>query len=98
MSLPIIIKPFAEDEFEQSVQWYENRQPGVGLTFEAKVQATLSTIEAYPDRYPIVLRNIREAPVDGFPFSIYFQVRPNRIDVLSIFHQARNPSIWQGRA
>ena len=70
MSLPISFRPLARAEYEGSAAWYDAQQPGLGLTFEAAVQSALNVIAGQPDRYPIAVRDIREAPVARFPYCI----------------------------
>lgn len=95
--LPILFRPLAETEYNEAADWYDDREPGLGAEFEARVEAALSVIAGQPDRYPAVVRDIREAPVSRFPFCIYYRVRSNRIIVVSVFHQSRDPKEWQSR-
>ena len=98
MSLPVIFRPMARSEYLRAIEWYENQQPGLGADFEASVEAVLTTIANQPDRYPIAERDIREAPVHRFPYCVYYRVRPDRIEVLAVFHQSRDPAEWQSRS
>ena len=97
MSLPIVVRQLAQAEFDTSVAWYDTQQAGLGDDFAEAVQQTLDTIAANPKRYPEVYGEAREAAVAGFPFCVYYRVRPNRVVVLSVFHTSRDPSVWQGR-
>ena len=97
MSLPIIIRPQAQDEYDESIRWYESQQQRIGTKFEREIQTVISTIISQPDRFAMAYQDIREAPVNHFPFSIYYKLRPNRIVILSIFHQSRDPIVWKSR-
>jgi len=66
--------------------------------FGAEVQAVLDTIAGRPDRYPVVVRDVREAPVARFPYCVYYRVRPGRVVVISVFHTSRDPAVWQSRS
>ena len=98
MTLPIVHRPAAQSEYEGSIRWYEEQRPGLGYEFEAEVQAALDAVASHPNRYPVAARDIRQAPVDRFPFSIFYRIRSGRIVVVSVFHHARDPAEWQGRA
>jgi plasmid stabilization system protein ParE len=98
VSLPVVFRPAAEAEYVGAVAWYEGQQPGLGSDFEAEVQTVLDTIANHPDRYPIAHSDTREAPVRRFPYCVYYRVRPDRLVVLAVFHQSRDPADWQGRA
>ena len=60
--------------------------------------AMLDRVAAQPDFYAAVWNDVREALVPGFPYCVYYREEPGRVLVLSIFHTARDPSVWQGRA
>jgi plasmid stabilization system protein ParE len=98
VSLPFVFRPAAEAEYLGAVAWYEAQQPGLGSDFEAEVQAVIDTIANQPDRYPAVHRDTREAPVKRFPYCVYYRVRSDRLVVLAVFHQSRDPADWQVRA
>jgi toxin ParE1/3/4 len=97
MSLPVIFRRAAQAEFDDSANWYEQRQAGLGQAFTAAVQQLLDRIAAQPTFYPQVLQDVREALVPGYPFCIYYREEPGQLLVLAIFHTGRDPSIWQGR-
>lgn len=94
---PIIYRRIARREFDESIDWYEGQRHGLGDEFESEIQRAITDISSFPYRYPIVERDVRQAPVDRFPFSVYYRVRAGRIIVLSVFHNARNPAECQGR-
>ena len=88
----------AEAEFLNAVAYYEDQQPGLGEDFEFKVRKVLQTIAQQPNRYPIAIRDIREAPTPRFPYCVYYRVSRKRIFILAVFHQSRDPKEWQSRA
>ena len=97
MTLPTVFRPAARDEYDQAFAWYEGQRAGLGLEFEEEVERILGEIAVHPKRYPIVLRDIREAIVRRFPYCIYFRVRHSRLIILSVFHTSRDPAEWQSR-
>lgn len=98
MSLPVVLRRAARAEFDDAADWYEQRQVGLGATFTAAVQRVLDQISAQPDFYPQVYQDVREALIPGYPYCVYYRPEQSQVIVLSIFHTARDPSIWQGRA
>lgn len=97
MTHSIIFRPVAQAEHLKAVEWYEDQQSGLGQTFDAAVQTLLVTIANHPDRYPIADGDIREAPVHRYPYTVYYRLRSEYIEVLAVFHQSRNPTEWQSR-
>ena len=98
MSGPLVFVRPARAEFDEAAEWYDQRKSGLGAAFTAAVQQSLDHICDRPLMCPVVLDDIREARVEGFPYSMYFRINARHILVLAIFHDARDPSIWQDRA
>jgi plasmid stabilization system protein ParE len=44
MTLPIVFRRVARNEFDEAADWYEQRRPGRGAKFIAAVEAVLSRI------------------------------------------------------
>jgi toxin ParE1/3/4 len=98
MSLPVVFRRAARAEFDDAADWYEQCRARLGAAFTAAVQWVLDQIAARPDFYPQVYQDVREALVSSYPYCVYYREEPGRVVVLSVFHTARDPSIWQGRA
>ena len=97
MRLPISFRTVAEAEFDAAFDYYEERQPGLGLEFVAEVQWEIDKIAENPLLHQVVHDDIRMGVVRRFPYTIFFRNHPHRIEVIAIFHTNRDPSIWQAR-
>ncbi len=97
MKLPILFRPLAQSEYELAAAWYDQARAGLGIEFESAVDALLDEAATTPERFPIADGDVREAPLARFPYCIYFRVRRNRLIVVAVYHQSRDPSGWQGR-
>lgn len=97
MSLPLVLRPVAQAEFDAAATWYEGQRHGLGGDFVSEVQQVLDTIAGQPDRYPVVAGNVREASVNRFPYCVYYRVKPDRVVVIAVYHTSRDPSIWKNR-
>ena len=98
MSRRIVFRRLARCEFDEAADWYEKRRTGLGTLFLAAVQHVLDQIVVNPQRYAVVLEDVREGPVRRFPYAVYYRAEERRIVVLAIFHVSRDPEIWQTRA
>ena len=98
MTLPVVFRRVAQAEFDDAADWYEQRTSGQGAVFTAAVRGVLDRIAAQPALYAEVFQDVREALVPGHPYAIYYREEPTRLVVLAVFHTARDPAIWQGRA
>ena len=97
MSLPVGFRPAAWAEYVAAIAHYDGERPDLGSDFETEVQAVLGVISNTPDRYAVVARGIREAPLHRFPYSVFDRVRNQQLVVIAVFHQSRDPKEWQSR-
>ena len=97
MTRKLVFRRVADAEFNEAALWYERQRDGLGLDLIEQVQNVIDRIAEDPLRYPIILRDIREAIVSRFPFAVYYHVKTDRIVILAVFHCSRDPSIWQSR-
>lgn len=95
--LPVRFLPPARREFDDARDWYEEQSAGLGDEFETAIHEKLLSIRQHPDMYSCVEDDIREAPVSRFPYVVYFWAEDHEIIVASVFHQSRDPAVWQGR-
>lgn len=98
MSRPLEFHIAAEDESVEDHNWYERRSPGLGKKFADQIDRTLDLIRSFPESYPIVRRDVRQALVKKFPYAIYIRILPDRIHILAVFNTSRDPAEWQWRS
>ena len=92
-----MFKRAARSEFDADADWYERRRAGLGAQFTAAVRNVLDRIADEPQAYATVLEDVREAPVQRFPYCIYYREEVEQIVVLAVFHTSRDPAVWQNR-
>ena len=97
MTLPITFHRAARTEYHKAIDWYEAQRQGLGDEFEEEVQFVLDRIAAVPELHQCVLNDIRRGVVRRFPYTVFYRVKANRIRVIAVFDNRRDPSIWQGR-
>lgn len=98
MSRTIIFRRLAGREFDDAVDWYNDRQPGRGGRFAAAVSRVLRQIADQPELYAEVEDGVREAPVPRYPYCVYYRTEPDHIIVTAVFHTSRDPADREGRA
>jgi plasmid stabilization system protein ParE len=98
MSLPVTFRRAARAEFDEAHAWYEHQRPGLGDQFSERVQEVLDRIAATPEVHQCVYKDVRRSVVQGFPYSVLYRVKSDKIVVIAVFHGKRNPAIWQARA
>lgn len=95
--MKLIIRPEAEADLLQAIDWYEGRGPGLGADLLRCVDACLERIRRHPEAYPLVHRSTRMAIVRRFPYLVLYRSLEDSISVIAIFHANRNPMIWRQR-
>src|SRR5437867_3334221 len=95
MTFRVIAEAEAKLEWNVAVDWYEEREPGVGLRFDDELRAFLQTLAHRPERFRLATRLTRKAKVPPpWPYSVYFTVNNEHreLTVLAIWHGKRNPA------
>ena len=98
MNLPMRLLPEAKAEFDASADWYEQQCRGLGVDFVARIREVFKRLAVNPKLYAIVYRDVRQAIVTRFPFVVLYREVPGELLVISVFHTAQDPSLWQARA
>ena len=97
MTRPLIIRPAAEADIEKAYRWYEDQRVGLGAEFLGVVEAGLSSIGRNPERYPEHYKRARRLVLRRFPYSLFFVIQPDLIEVIACTHGRRNPRHWRSR-
>ena len=84
-------------ELDEAKEWYDLQQNNLGERFVNEIDKTVIRINDNPFQFPKERKQIRKAVVNNFPYSIFFYVTDNLINVFAVFHSSRNPMIWKKR-
>ena len=57
----------------------------------------IENIKQNPNSYPIAHADIRKYTIKKFPFIIYYRIKDSVIQIIAVFHNSRNPEIWNKR-
>ncbi|MCK6524603.1 type II toxin-antitoxin system RelE/ParE family toxin [Myxococcota bacterium] len=96
-TLKINVRPAALDELERAWSWYEDRRPGLGEEFRACVDAALGAAARDPLAYPRIHGELRRVLVRRFPYVVLYLAEADRLEVIAVFHGARDPREWRRR-
>ncbi|MFZ4700119.1 MAG: type II toxin-antitoxin system RelE/ParE family toxin [Candidatus Methylumidiphilus sp.] len=97
MNLPIRLLPEAKAEFDAAADWYEQQRRGLGLDFVTRIREVFKRLAVNPKLYAMVYRDVRQAIVTRFPYVVLYREVQGEILVISVFHTAQNPTLWQIR-
>jgi plasmid stabilization system protein ParE len=91
------LKSPADLDYLQALQWYEERQPGLGLEFDAEPLSLFERIKQNPELFQKETDLVRKARMPRFKYRIYFRVEGNEIGALAIWHPSRDPDTLRRR-
>jgi plasmid stabilization system protein ParE len=95
--MKLLLRPEAKADVAEAVRWYEEQRPGLGQELRQKLRTCLGLLEQNPLLHAQIFEEIRRAPLERFPYSVFYLVQGSTIEVVAILHNARNPAVWQGR-
>jgi len=87
----------AECELAESVDFYNDRVPGLGDDFFVAVKLAGRQIQADPVRRPLRRDGTRQIRMQRFPYAIVYRDQPERIEIVAVAHGARRPGYWRKR-
>lgn len=88
----------AEIEAADAIDWYEEKESGLGTSFREAIETTIEAIRNTPSAFPIVQGTwVRRALTQRFPYSIIYTNNEDAILIIAVFHSSRNPIVWRGR-
>jgi plasmid stabilization system protein ParE len=97
MKYRLRIRREAQQDIRSAGEWYERQSPQLVDRFQQEIGTAMMSVEAHPLLYAVIYRDIRRVMTRRFPYAIYFIVEDDRISVLRVLHQARDPQEWQSR-
>lgn len=99
MGFKLIYAAEVYDDLQQNIDWYNEKQSGLGSRFFEAVKEQISRIKKTPYGNAVRYEEVRCTKVKGFPYMIHFKVFPdiNTIKVTAVFSTHRDPTIWKGR-
>jgi len=87
----------AEEELGKAIEYYEEKEVGLGLRFYAEYRAALERILAYPDAWYALSGNTRRCRTKVFPFGIIYQLRNDGILIVAVSELHQKPGYWKDR-
>ncbi|MDB6057340.1 MAG: hypothetical protein JWO95_1184 [Verrucomicrobiales bacterium] len=95
--MTLIILDAAEREFNASVDYYESREPGLGVEFRTEAEAIFERILRNPE-LPHLRRGLyRRINFPVFTYYAAYIIRGDVVWVVAIAHAHRQPEFWLNR-
>jgi plasmid stabilization system protein ParE len=92
-----VFHPDAEVELNEAIEWYETREPGLGLDFATQAHAAIQRALAFPLAWQEMGGDIRRALVHRFPYGVLYVPGQDQMFIIAVMHLHRQPGYWQNR-
>jgi len=93
----LTILPQAELDISDATAWYEGRRMGLGDESLDELDSMLRRVIQDSFQFPQVKNQIRRALLRRFPYSVYFGVTGETVELIAVLHQHRDPRGWEKR-
>jgi plasmid stabilization system protein ParE len=91
--------PAAAREAQSARRWYlvDQDAPDVARRFHVALQRAVQQIAQSPERWPVLVDDLRKRPLRGFPYRVVYQVRSDHVLIVAVMHERQRPKYWRGR-
>jgi hypothetical protein len=90
------LHPEADLEFAGQIEYYDERELGLGQRFYREVIETLTCISLNPT-LPRLRKTYRRVNLKVFPFYLAYVTQDGLIWVLAVAHARKKPGYWKNR-
>jgi len=97
MKFEIVVSEAAEREIEDAVNWYNKINPRLEDELYNEIDFCYLFISDNPTIFRFIFKEVRAIILPKFPFTIYYKIVDDYIEILSFFHHKCNPKIWKKR-
>jgi plasmid stabilization system protein ParE len=88
----------AKRELMEALAWYREHSLQAAIDFDAAIAEAVKRIIDFPVLYSLVHPPFRRARLNQtFPYSIIYRASPERLYILAIAHDRREPHYWRKR-
>jgi hypothetical protein len=87
----------AHIEYKEAVEFYSLQSDQLGERFINEVDKTISIIKNYPESFNKFTEHTRKAVVNIFPYSLFYSIINENIEIIAVAHQNRKPNYWKNR-
>jgi plasmid stabilization system protein ParE len=94
----VVIRPLAKRDIRDARIWYRKISPRLGDRFLDAVDAAIARAKDQPLAYQIVHRTFRRALLHRFPYALFFHAAEDRVVVVAVLHQSRDPGVLDERS
>ena len=92
MAYTIKITPTAFNDLQNSIDYYNEQQKGLGKKFNTAIQNAFTQLKRVPASGYFMYDNVRYRVISKFPYIILYELTPHdTIAVYRVFNTSQNP-------
>jgi plasmid stabilization system protein ParE len=84
-------------ELNDAIEYYELQMTGLGKKFFHEVLETVDLIGQFPHLWANNSEHTRKAVLREFPYNLIYSLIDNKIYIIAVAHQNREPEYWIDR-
>ena len=93
---PLMVPVRTSEEIAEIEDYYESKQAGLGLEFQAQLKRSFLAIRRTPDAFAYdTVSDTRKYVMRRFPYVVHYLHEETWIEVIAVAHQKRKPGYWQ---
>lgn len=93
----VIIRPEAKRDLREAKSWYQGISRDLRDEFVRRVDDAIALITERPFAFQTVFRTFRRVLLHRFPYALFYYAGEDRIVVVGVLHQARDPHTIESR-
>ena len=99
MNFMVEYNPDFFNDIAQSVDWYNEKQSGLGDRFLSNVKKQTAKLSNSAMHFAVKYDNVRCMCIEKFPYLVHYRVNEltQTVKVEALFHTSRNPKLWKNR-
>ncbi len=74
--------------------WYHARNAKAAIAFKEEVLGAFELFGRVPERFPLWDGEVRRFVLKHYPYSVYFAIDGNAVQILAVGHHRRRPGYW----
>lgn len=87
----------AREELEEALAWYRERNPRAAAGLLAELRTAVTRIRTMPWTWPEDAAGTRRVLLHRFPYKLVYRVTEERLVIVALAHQKREPGYWRFR-
>lgn len=87
----------ASIELDDAIEYYNLQVEGLGKKFLNEILETIELISHFPQLWTQNTENTRKAVLRKFPYNLIYSLLGDKIYIIAVAHQNREPEYWIDR-